>query len=104
MDFPFDDAPNTAVITCCHILDHGAPILHVSHDADDGMWQFLCGACHDESEGRIAWQTARLQAATGISKGKFKNLFSKSKIIWADISAYWFFSSFPPSLYVLPRF
>ena len=39
MDFPFDDAPNTAVITCCHILDHGAPILHVSHD--------------DESEGRI---------------------------------------------------
>ncbi|MFG6346460.1 MAG: hypothetical protein K1W35_22935 [Lachnospiraceae bacterium] len=53
MDFPFDDAPNTAVITCCHILDHGAPILHVSHDADDGMWQFLCGACHDESEGRI---------------------------------------------------
>lgn len=53
MNFPFDDAPNTAVITCCHILEQGAPILHISHDADDGMWQFLCGACHDEDEGRI---------------------------------------------------
>lgn len=53
MDFPFDDTPDTAVITCCHILEDNAPILHVSHDADDGMWQFLCGGCHDEGEGRI---------------------------------------------------
>lgn len=53
MDFPFDDAPNTAVITCCHVLEQKQPILHVSHDMEDGMWQFLCGSSHDTSEGRI---------------------------------------------------
>ena len=53
MDFPFDDAPNTAVITCCHIVDENMPILHVCHDKEDGMWQFLCGKSHDTSEGRV---------------------------------------------------
>lgn len=53
MDFPFDDAPNTTVITYCHILDENLPILHVSHDMEDGMWQFLCGGSHDTAEGRI---------------------------------------------------
>lgn len=36
--FPFQDAPNTAVIVCSHIIDRLAPILYVSHDEDDGMW------------------------------------------------------------------
>ena len=36
MDFPFYDAPDTASITCCHIVDDGKPILYVSHDEDDG--------------------------------------------------------------------
>ena len=36
MDFPFYDAPNTATIICCHIIDDGKPILYVSHDEDDG--------------------------------------------------------------------
>ena len=40
MDFPFYDAPNTATIICCHIIDDGKPILYVSHDEDDGMKQF----------------------------------------------------------------
>ncbi len=43
---PFADAPDTAVITCCHVTDDGAPVLYVSHDEDDGMWQFLCGGEH----------------------------------------------------------
>ena len=38
---PFTDAPDTAVITCCHVTDDGAPVLYVSHDEDDGMWQFF---------------------------------------------------------------
>ena len=38
--FPFDDQQNTACIVCCHILE-GHPILYVSHDEDDGMWQFF---------------------------------------------------------------
>ena len=43
MEFPFYDSPDTATIICCHILERQAPILYVSHDEDDGMWQFLCG-------------------------------------------------------------
>ncbi len=53
MEFPFNDAPNTAVITCSHVVEKHRPILYVSHDEDDGMWQFLCGKQHDESEARI---------------------------------------------------
>ncbi len=52
MHFPFDTPPDTAVITCCHVLD-GHAILHVSHDADDGMWQFLCGKSHSTHEARV---------------------------------------------------
>ncbi len=36
-------APHTASIACCHVLS-GGPILFVSHDLDDGGWQFLCDA------------------------------------------------------------
>ena len=50
--FPFRDAPDAAVLTCCHVLD-GAAILRVTHDAEDGMWQFLCGGEHDVSEARV---------------------------------------------------
>jgi hypothetical protein len=54
MEFPFYDPPNTAVIVCCHVLDEGKPILYVSHDEDDGMWQFLCGPTHyDINEARL---------------------------------------------------
>ncbi len=53
MKFPFYDAPNTAAITCCHISENGAPILYVSHDEDDGMWQFLCGNTHTTEEAGV---------------------------------------------------
>lgn len=53
MKFPFYDAPNTATITCCHILGNGEPILYVSHDEDDGMWQFLCGKAHETDEAKL---------------------------------------------------
>ncbi len=51
--FLFSEAPDTAVIVCCHISDSKAPILFVSHDKDDGMWQFLCGREHREDEAKI---------------------------------------------------
>ena len=53
MKFPFYDASNTATITCCHILENGEPILYVSHDEDDGMWQFLCGKAHETDEAKL---------------------------------------------------
>jgi hypothetical protein len=38
------------------VLEGGRPILRVSHDDDDGAWQFLCGDVHeDAAEGRIVW-------------------------------------------------
>ena len=50
--FPFRDKPNTAVITCVHVLEEKRPILRVVHD-EDGDWQFLCGAGHDVDEARV---------------------------------------------------
>lgn len=47
MEFPFDDAPNTATITCCHVINKEKPILYVSHDEDDRKWQFLYGNMHE---------------------------------------------------------
>lgn len=53
MEFPFYNPPDTATIICCHITEKKAPILYVSHDEDDGMWQFLCGKPHETDEARL---------------------------------------------------
>jgi len=42
-DYAFSDPKNTACMVCSHVLRENAPILRVTHDEDDGMWQFLCG-------------------------------------------------------------
>lgn len=60
-NWPFADAPNTASITTRQVLD-GAPVLHVTHDADDGGWQFLCGTSDDPADARVVglgWMHAR---------------------------------------------
>ena len=59
-NWPFDQAPNVAAITCRSILD-GAPILHVSHDSDDHGWQFLDGNEVDEVEGRVIGMRTALE-------------------------------------------
>ena len=51
--WPFEDAPNTASITTVHVLNQTHPILLVTHDADDGTWQFLCATTNDPKDGRI---------------------------------------------------
>ena len=53
MKYLFNEPPNTASITCCHIIDGTSDILYVSHDEDDGMWQFLCGKSHNVSDARM---------------------------------------------------
>lgn len=50
--FPFADSPNTAVFTCCHVMNRERPILYVAHD-EDGDWQFLCGTEHSDEEARL---------------------------------------------------
>ena len=42
-DWPFEEPRNLAVITTKRIVREGWPILLVSHDEDDGGWQFLDG-------------------------------------------------------------
>jgi hypothetical protein len=38
----FSDPPNVAVFTTRRVIVEGEPIVYVSHDADDGAWQFHC--------------------------------------------------------------
>jgi hypothetical protein len=52
-DWPFDDPPNTASYTTANVLERGFPILLVTHDADDGAWQFLCGETNKTEDGRL---------------------------------------------------
>lgn len=48
----FGEPDNLAVVTCSHVVRERCPILLVTHDRDDGEWQFLCGrAEHQDSEG-----------------------------------------------------
>jgi hypothetical protein len=49
----FADPPNTASITTVHVLERRRPILLVTHDADDGGWQFLCGTTTHPDDGRV---------------------------------------------------
>jgi hypothetical protein len=48
----FDEDPRLGILTTTAVIA-GAPILMVTHDADDGGWQFLCGTTNDPADGRI---------------------------------------------------
>lgn len=50
--YAFKEDPHLGVITTAPVL-LGAPIVMVSHDADDGGWQFLCGTTKNPADGRI---------------------------------------------------
>lgn len=65
MSWPFDDPPNLGVITTVPVLEHGYPILLVTHDLDDGGWQFLCGTIDEPSLGRLVC----LESILGIDEG-----------------------------------
>jgi len=45
-DWPFADPKNVAVITTTQVIRDGQPVLYVSHDLDDGSWQFHTGDEH----------------------------------------------------------
>lgn len=45
-DWPFDDPPNVAVFTTTQVIRDAQPILYVSHDEEDGAWQFHTGDDH----------------------------------------------------------
>lgn len=48
-DWPFADPQNVAVFTRKQVMRHGQPIVYVTHDEEDGAWQFHSdGDCSDE--------------------------------------------------------
>jgi len=52
-DRAFDEPENVATITTRQVIRDGQPILLVSHDADDGSWQFLTGGAFSTEDGMI---------------------------------------------------
>ena len=51
--WPFADPVNTLGFTTVHVQSGARPILIVTHDEDDGAWQFLCGTTNAEEDGRM---------------------------------------------------
>src|SRR5690554_4255789 len=52
--FNFSESKDTFCISCAHVLNNQSPILFVTHDRNDSMWQFLCGEhAHEEDEVKI---------------------------------------------------
>ena len=49
----FQDPTNTASFTTACVLNEAHPIRLVTHDADDGAWQFLCGDANDSADARV---------------------------------------------------
>lgn len=49
----FEDLPNTMVLTTKEVITNKSEILFVSHDADDGMWQFHCGTDVDMEDAML---------------------------------------------------
>jgi hypothetical protein len=52
--WPFEDPTNVAVFSTRQIIFGQQPILHVTHDADDGSWQFLGAETPSENDLTIA--------------------------------------------------
>ena len=42
-NFKFKESEKTLCITCNHVITRERPILYVTHDSEDGTWQFMCG-------------------------------------------------------------
>lgn len=51
--WPFPDPANVATITTRQVARDRRPILHVSHDADDGTWQFHAGGVASVDDGMV---------------------------------------------------
>ncbi|WP_259392094.1 hypothetical protein [Paenibacillus thiaminolyticus] len=52
-EWPFADERHTAVLTTLRVLARRHPVVYVTHDAEDGMWQFHDGEAVSVEEGRI---------------------------------------------------
>ena len=67
-DWPFADPPHVATITTSKVIEEGHPILLVTHDADAGMWQFLCGTTNNPKDGRVVGLSCMLERDASIAE------------------------------------
>lgn len=51
--WPFDDPKNVVTFTVRQIARDGNPILRVTHDSEDGAWQFLEWGTPSEEDAMI---------------------------------------------------
>ena len=51
--WPFSEPPDLAVITVAQVLREGVSILYVTHDEDDGGWQFLSSESFDPTDAMV---------------------------------------------------
>lgn len=51
--WPFNDKKDVITITTKGIVEESKPILYVTHDDDDGMWQFHDGKELKEEDARV---------------------------------------------------
>jgi hypothetical protein len=51
--WPFNDPSNAVTITTRQVMEQDLPILVVTHDAEDGCWQMLCGTTNDPDDARV---------------------------------------------------
>lgn len=42
-DFKFREPESSSCIACKHVVSKKKPVLYVTHDKENGVWQFLCG-------------------------------------------------------------
>lgn len=40
-EWPFEDPPNLATFTTCHVTERGSHIVFASREVEDGAWVFL---------------------------------------------------------------
>lgn len=52
-DWPFADPENCATFTTPQVMRQGMPVLLVTHDEEDGFWQFLHGEVTEEDQPMI---------------------------------------------------
>lgn len=51
--FSFREPLNLAIFTTKQVIERSHPIVYVTHDRDDGAWQFLCGTTNDDQDIRL---------------------------------------------------
>ena len=66
--WPFTDPPNVATVTMRQVVHGGAPVLLVSHDADDGGWQFLSGGTFEVADGLLVSLRSMVERDPGLAE------------------------------------